>query len=280
VRLCSHLPHARGYAYARSRVASRNKRNSDPGEVPLFSLPRVALRPIERRGSETPVSDSGSSVIAGIDYGRLPRGRHGIPKEEVLANQRERLLAATTAIFAEQGYSSLAVSAVTARAGVSRSTFYKLFDDKLDCVLAAQRRAVEALGQTIAWACAAEEDWARGVSRGVGAALAFAARFPGEARLVIASNQVATEPALARQGLPAHERLVELLHDGSRRRPGARSPSGLAEQAAIGAAMSIVATSLAAEQVDGLAALKADLIEIVLTPYLGGEEAKRVALAA
>jgi AcrR family transcriptional regulator len=219
-------------------------------------------------------------VIAGIDYGRLPRGRHGIPREEVLANQRERLLAATTAIFAEQGYASLAIGTVITRAGVSRSTFYKLFDDKLDCVLAAQRRAFDALGQTIAWACAGERDWPRGVTRGVAATLAFAARFPGETRLVLASSQVASEPALARQGLPVHERLIELLREGSRRHPGAQSPSSLAEQAAVGAAMSIVGTFLMTEEIDALARRKADLVEIVLAPYLGGEEAKRVALSA
>jgi AcrR family transcriptional regulator len=226
------------------------------------------------------VSAARSSFIAGIDYGRLPRGRHGIPKEEVLANQRERLLAASTAIFAEQGYASLAIGTVIARAGVSRATFYKLFDDKLDCVLAAQRRAFEALGQTIAWACAAEQDWPRGVARALTAALAFAARFPGEARLVLASNQVASEPALARQGLPAHERLIELLREGSRRHPGTRSPSSLAEQAAVGATMSIVASFLTAGEVDALAERKADLVEIVLSPYLGGEEARQVALTA
>jgi AcrR family transcriptional regulator len=226
------------------------------------------------------VSDPGSSIIAGIDYGRLPHGRHGIPKEEVRAHQRERLLGATAAIFAEEGYAALVVGAITARAGVSRSTFYGFFDDKLDCVLAAQRRAFEALGQTIAWACAAEQDWPRGVAGGVGAAIAFTARFPGEARLVLASNQVASEPALARQGLPAQERLIELLHQGSQRHPGARSPSSLAEQAALGAAMSIVGTFLAGGEIEALAERKADLIEIVLTPYLGGEEAKRVALAS
>ena len=146
-------------------------------------------------------------------------------------------------------------------------------------MLAAQRRAFEALGQMIAWACAAEQDWPHGAAHGVGAALAFAARFPGEARLVLASDQVASEPALGRQGLPVQERLIELLHEGSRRHPCARSPSSLAEQAAVGAAMSIVATFLAADEIDALTERKADLSEIVLTPYLGSEEAKRVALA-
>jgi AcrR family transcriptional regulator len=226
------------------------------------------------------VSATGSSVIAGIDYGHLPRGRHGIPRQEVLANQRERMLGATAAIFAEQGYASLSISTVTARAGVSRSTFYKLFDDKLDCVLAAQRRAFEALGQTLAWACAAEPDWPRGVARALGAALAFAGRFPGEARLVLASNQVASEPALARHGLAVHERLLELLREGARRHPGARSPQGVSEQAALGAALSIVASFLAAEEFEALAERQADLLEILLAPYLGAEQAKRVALAA
>lgn len=223
------------------------------------------------------MSKPGTSVIAGIDYGRLPRGRHGIPKEEVLANQRERLLAATTAIFAEEGYATLSIGAVIGSAGVSRSTFYKFFDDKVDCVLAAQRRAFEALGQTIAWACAGEQDWPRGVARGIGAAIAFAGRFPGEARLVLASSQVASEPALARQGLPVHERLIELLREGSQRHPAARSPSSLAEQAAVGAAMSIVGTFLMTDEIDALAERKSDLVEIVLAPYLGGREAGRIA---
>ena len=225
------------------------------------------------------VSTANSRVIAGVEYGKLPHGRHGIPKEEVLANQRERMLAAAAAIFAEKGYTALVVGAVTARAGVSRSTFYKLFDDKLDCVLAAQRRAVEALGQTIAWACAAEQDWPRGVARGVGAALAFADRFPSEAHLILASSHVASEPALSRQGISVHERLLELLREGAQRH-GCAPPSGLAEQAAIGAVISIVARSLPIGEIDTLTAHQADLVEIVLAPYLGGEEARRIALAA
>ncbi len=48
-------------------------------------------------------------------------------------------------------------------------------------------------------------------------------------------------------------RLVELLREGAHRHPGSQSPSGLAEQAAVGAAMSIVASSLAAGELDTLA---------------------------
>lgn len=214
---------------------------------------------------------------------RLPRGRHGIPQEVIAANQRLRLMSATAAVIAEQGYASLAVGDVIDRAGVSRATFYKLFKDKHDCVLASQRWAFDCLRDTIADAFAAgsgDEDWPSGVAAAVGAAVDFAARLPGEARLVLASSQSPSEPALAREDFAAHRELVQLLHEGSRRCPGVRSPSGLTEQAAVGAAMSIVGSYLAAEETDALPELKTDLIQIILIPYLGSAEAKRIAVAA
>jgi AcrR family transcriptional regulator len=231
------------------------------------------------------MSSEATAALADVDYSRrLPRGRHGIPHELVAANQRERLLKATAAVIAERGYASLAVGDVTARAGVSRATFYQLFEDKHDCVLAAQSWAMDRLHRAIVDAAessaAAGGDWPRAVAAGVGAALDFAAEFPGQARLVLASGHSPSEPRLARDGLALHLRLVRLLHEGSRCFPGARSPSGLAEQAAVGAAMSIVGTCLAAGEVDALPELKIDLVQIVLVPYLGGNEAKRVARAA
>jgi AcrR family transcriptional regulator len=231
------------------------------------------------------MSSEATVAITGVDYGRrLPRGRHGIPQEVVAANQRERLLKATAAAIAERGYASLAVGDVTSRAGVSRATFYKLFKDKHACVLAAQGWAIDRLQRAIVGAgessAAAGGLWPEAVAAGVGAALDFAAEFPGQARLVLASGHSPSEPRLARDGLALHLQLGRLLHEGSRCFPGARSPSALGEQAAVGAAMSIVGTCLAAGEVEALPKLKSDLVQIVLTPYLGGNEARRVAGAA
>ena len=61
---------------------------------------------------------------------RLPRGRHGLSREEVAAQQRTRILAATVDVVAELGYPETRVVDVIKRAGVSRKTFYELFDDK------------------------------------------------------------------------------------------------------------------------------------------------------
>jgi AcrR family transcriptional regulator len=75
----------------------------------------------------------------------LPRGRHGVRREIVLASQRGRLLEAIAVAVAAKGYPATTVADVVSRAGVSRKTFYEHFEDKLDCFLAAFDAGVDAL---------------------------------------------------------------------------------------------------------------------------------------
>src|SRR4051812_12103212 len=75
----------------------------------------------------------------------LPRGRHRIDREVVLASQRGRLVDGIAAAVAEKGYPATTVADVVGRAGVSRKTFYEHFEDKLDCFLAAYDTGVEVL---------------------------------------------------------------------------------------------------------------------------------------
>lgn len=70
------------------------------------------------------------------DTRRLPRGRHGLSREAVAADQRTRLMLALADSMTDKGYVATSVADVLARAGVSRQTFYEQFDSKLDCFLA------------------------------------------------------------------------------------------------------------------------------------------------
>jgi hypothetical protein len=74
--------------------------------------------------------------------------------------------------------------------------------------------------------------------------------------------------------------LIGLLREGSQRYSQARSPSDLTEQAAVGAAVSIVGVSLADKKIGPLPELTRALVQIILTPYLGGEEARRISRTA
>ena len=85
---------------------------------------------------------------------QLPRGRHRLTREEVLASQRGRMLEAMAHAVLEKGYVRATVADVLSRARVSRETFYEHFDDKEDCFLAAYELAVEALYERVAGAVA------------------------------------------------------------------------------------------------------------------------------
>lgn len=90
----------------------------------------------------------------------LPRGRHNLSRDEVERSQRLRLAMAMADACAEAGFVDTSVKAVLERAGVSRLTFYELYDGKLDCflealdlvgnvLLAQLRRAVDTAGSPL-----------------------------------------------------------------------------------------------------------------------------------
>ena len=83
---------------------------------------------------------------------RLPRGRHGLSREDVVRSQRDRMLLALAETVAEKGYAKTTVADVLARAGVSRETFYEQFSSKEACFLETFDRAGQILLERISTA--------------------------------------------------------------------------------------------------------------------------------
>jgi len=73
---------------------------------------------------------------------KLRPGR-GTPRDLAERNQRERLFAAMVAAVDEKGYEAATVADVVRLSGVSRSAFYRHFDDKQTCFIAAVEAIVE-----------------------------------------------------------------------------------------------------------------------------------------
>lgn len=72
-----------------------------------------------------------------MSHTRLPRGRHGLSRDEVEQDQRVRILVGMAEAMQVKGYVGTPVAEVIKRAGVSRETFYQLYSSKLECFLAA-----------------------------------------------------------------------------------------------------------------------------------------------
>lgn len=76
---------------------------------------------------------------------RLPRGPHGLSRDEVRAIQAERLMIAYTELVAARGVHAVGVGDVVGRSGMSRSAFYDCYGDLAACADAAYQRFIEVL---------------------------------------------------------------------------------------------------------------------------------------
>ncbi|HEY2215909.1 MAG TPA: TetR/AcrR family transcriptional regulator [Solirubrobacteraceae bacterium] len=70
-------------------------------------------------------------------YKRLPTGAHGLTREQVEHDQRERLRSAMIELIAARGYPAVRILDLTQLAHVSRPTFYNLYADKEELLLSA-----------------------------------------------------------------------------------------------------------------------------------------------
>ena len=85
-----------------------------------------------------------------MSHETLPRGRHGLSRDQVRDSQRARLLLGMAESVADGGYPRTTVADVLKRARVSRETFYQHFSDKEDCFLAVLDESARLLAGTLA----------------------------------------------------------------------------------------------------------------------------------
>jgi AcrR family transcriptional regulator len=208
----------------------------------------------------------------------LPRGRHRIPPEVVVDNQRRRLVAAVAHALAEHGYARLTVEHIIATAGVSRRTFYEHFDKKQDAVLFAHDVVFERFLSTLLRACNSEQEWPLKIKAAIGATLAFAAADPEQAQLLVI-DALAADVEVTSRVLASNDHLASLLSAGREHSPRGAELPPLTEKAVVGAVSGIVAGRLMSGEAERLPELEPQLVEIVLLPYIGAEEASRLAEA-
>jgi AcrR family transcriptional regulator len=67
---------------------------------------------------------------------RLPPGRHGLPADFIVANQRTRLLSAGAAVIADCGLAASTIADIATQATVSRRIFYSHYDNIGSCARA------------------------------------------------------------------------------------------------------------------------------------------------
>lgn len=208
---------------------------------------------------------------------RLPRGRHGLPRELVERSQRERLLAAVVRVTADKGYDSTTVGDILGEAGVGRESFYELFDDKLDCMLAAHRILVDTLEEKVRTAYHGDGPWPQRVRNALSVTLDWFAADPETARFLLIEVS-AIGPAFQPIFQAEFERFTRLFEDGMGNEldPHLAAASSLA----VGAMMARIYEEVVLGRTAELAGLLPELTYELLVPYLGEEQARAAAATA
>jgi AcrR family transcriptional regulator len=244
-----------------------------------FDPPARYRRDVAKKSSP---GKSGGTNVPAEDYppelARLPPGRHGLPREFVVHNQRERLIAGLAEAIAENGYSGTTIAHITRHAAVSRRTFYEHFSSKDECFVAAYDTVMAELRERVSAAFEGAEDWPHAVKAGIGAMLEFLAAEPSLARLCMVEALVAG-PVVVERYDAAIQSFVPYFQSGREGRP----PEVLArlspttEEALVGGMVSLISRRIIAGKAEELEELLPDLVEFTLTPYVGSAEAAKLA---
>jgi AcrR family transcriptional regulator len=210
------------------------------------------------------------------------RGRHRLPRAFVIQNQRDRILDAMGYEVARNGYPEVTVTAVHRRAGVSRKTFYELFEDKAECFLAAYDAAIGLLMQNVASVFEQMPEPTPERARAVLAQVleSFASE-PDFARMCIVEGPSAGPEAARRyvQVIEGFEAMLDQVenYQAARERDGAK-PDPVERHALIGGIAWVIYRQIVSGQTEQLPELLPQLTHFLLAPYLGEQQAAALAM--
>lgn len=196
-------------------------------------------------------------------------------------SRRDLILAAMIRVVGRKGYKETSVADVIEEAGVSRTTFYKHFEDKHECFLAAYEVLVEQVFAEVIANCDGSESWLRRMEKGLATIVERFALDPELARTAVV--EVAAAGADARQmHWDAVARFTQYLEDGRELSGGRELPENISLMSA-GAVSGLIFDELLAGRAAQLPAMLPDLLFAMLVPYIGpsaaAKEMRRVAAA-
>jgi AcrR family transcriptional regulator len=212
------------------------------------------------------------SAVADVGRVRVRKGAAGPQGGGVYVSalQRSRLLDAAVGLVVELGVRGLTVRRVTARAGMSSKTFYDLFADREDCLLAAFDQSVERIAGVVLPANGAEDDWVAGVRGGLGALLGLLDGEPSLGRFVFV-EALACGPRVLERRARLLEDIASVIDAHAGSETGRVSP--LATEGVLGAVCGVIHTRLLESSPGRLLGLLGPLMATIVLPYRGQEAA-------
>jgi AcrR family transcriptional regulator len=184
--------------------------------------------------------------------------------------QRQRVIDAMIESCAEKTFAATTISDIVARAHISRTTFYKHFEDKRACFDAALAYCIEELSEIAAAAHKPEENAADATRKAAAAVVSALAARPGLAQ-VLTGDAIAVDPKVVERyreaTIPALESLWAKA-DGAAK--GHTDP-----RVAFGQVQVLILNQIANGKTKRLPDLLPEIVYLAVSPFAGHEEAIR-----
>jgi TetR/AcrR family transcriptional regulator len=182
--------------------------------------------------------------------------------------ERERLLEQALHLAVVEGYRELSAPQIADAAQVSIDVFFELFDGKEACFLAALDMLGEQLLELASDPDLSSSEWPYAVRRTIRELMRYLAEHPIYAQ-TIAEGAFAAGPEAIERNLTLAHGIATRLTEGA----PAQARSALAVQGVAGALSHTVRCHVASGQIQLLSVLSDYLSYIVLTPFIGAEQA-------
>jgi AcrR family transcriptional regulator len=188
-------------------------------------------------------------------------------------SRRDRILEAIVKVAAERGFANTSVKLVTARAGVSTSTFYEEFEDLQECFVAVLDLALERAGGLIAQAFAREKCWQDGVLGALASLLVYFDSEPALTRVWFVEALAAGSWALERrEHIAGMLRSMMVEHWVAR---GDNPPDSVAAAGVMASVLGLIHTHLVTGWPEPLIELLGPLMGLVTSLYLEKQDVAR-----
>lgn len=182
-------------------------------------------------------------------------------------SQRQRIVDAMIDSCAEKTYAATTITDIVGRAHISRTTFYKHFEDKRACFDAAIDHCIEQLREVAAASHSPEDPPADAVRQGATAVIEALAARPGLAQL-LTGDAMAVEPRVIEYYRKATIPAIEAIWA----RAGEPVSAHTDPRLAFGQAQVLILNHIATGAADQLPELLPEIVYLAVSPYGGHEE--------
>lgn len=202
------------------------------------------------------------------------RARPASGPARVLEIQRSRILAAMVEESAARGAANVSVGHVVSCAGVSRRTFYEIFNDREDCFLAAFDEGIARASRYVLASYDPVASWLERIRTILGGLLAFLDAEPDTGELLVVGSLGAGPETLERRRRVLARAIATVDEGRSETSAGKDLPTVTAE-GVVGGVLSVIHSRLLDGDGEPFIGLAGPLTSMLVLPYMGAAAARR-----